>query len=79
MNIPEIPKIIDFNEEIEFAYLVSEYKEGIEFDRIKNENIDYRIFYKSLANILNKIHSIDIGNRFRLDWGKWIRRKRVFL
>jgi len=79
VNIPEIPKSIDFNEEREFAYLVSEYKEGIEFDRIKKGNIDYRIFYKSLANILNKIHSIDIGNRFRLDWRKWIRRKRVFL
>lgn len=79
VNIPEIPNIIDFGENNNFAYLVSEYKEGIEFDKAKKSNIDYHNFYKSLANILNRIHSIDVGDKFRLDWQKRIRRKRIFL
>lgn len=66
--VPEVPNIIDFGENEEFAYLVTEYKEGIEFDKIKQKEFNYHTFYKSLADILTKIHSIDIGNTFRMDW-----------
>lgn len=79
VDIGEIPNIVDFKEMEEFSYLVSEYKEGIELEKIESGKLDYQIFYRSLANILNKIHSIDIGNKFRLDWKKRIRRKRTFL
>lgn len=79
IEIEEIPNVIEFGENEEFSYLVSEYKEGIEFDKVEEKKINYTIFYKSLAGILNKLHSIDVGNKFRLDREGWIRRKRIFL
>lgn len=77
--IPEIPNIVDVGENEEFAYLVTEYKEGIEVDKIKQKEFNYHTFYKSLADILIQIHSIDIGNTFRMDWKRWITRKTIFL
>lgn len=68
INIPEIPNVIEVGENENFAYLITEYKKGIEFDKIKKHKYDYQNFYKSLADILTKIHSIDIGDKFRLDW-----------
>ena len=79
MKIEEIPEAIEFGENEEFSYLVSEYKEGTEFDKVEERDFNHATFYKSLAGILNKIHSIDVGNKFRVDWRERIRRKRVLL
>ena len=65
IDIDEIPSIIECDENEEFSYLVSEYKEGKELEElIKDEKYDYKRFYNSLAIILEKIHSIEIGNKF---------------
>lgn len=77
--IPEIPNIIEVGENDEFAYLVTEYKEGIEFNKIKQKEFNYHTFYKNLADILTQIHSIDIGNTFRMDWKRRITKKSFFL
>lgn len=70
-NIYQIPKVLDFGENNHFAYLVSEYKDGTEIDKINKEVFDYKTFYNNLCDILVKIHSIDIGDDFRVDRTKW--------
>ena len=67
IEIEEIPDVIEFGECNEYSYLVSEYKEGMEFDKVEERYFNHATFYKSLAGILNKLHSIDAGNKFRLD------------
>jgi len=64
IEIAEVPNIIDYGENDEYSYLVSEYKEGFEFGKIIDKEYDYKTFYKCLAYILLKIHSIDIGTSF---------------
>lgn len=64
VDIPEIPNIIEYGERDEFAYLVTEYKEGVELDKTDRDIINYKKFYESLANILIKIHQVDIGQKF---------------
>jgi hypothetical protein len=69
-EINEIPNIIELGENEEFSYLVSELKSGQEL--AYDENFDYEVFYKDLASILVKIHSVEIGNKFRMDRNEWI-------
>lgn len=69
-EINEIPNIIEVGENEKFSYLVSELKLGQELDY--NENFDYEVFYKDLARILARIHSVEIGNKFRMDRNEWI-------
>ncbi len=70
-EIDEIPSIIEIGENEEFSYLVSEYKDGKELTC--DGNFDYEVFYKDLARILVKIHSVEVGNKFRMDRSQWIR------
>lgn len=78
-EIPQIPTIYEYYEDTEYSHLVSEYKDGIELDQLQDISFDYKTFYNQLSIILSEIHSINIGNKFRLDRSKWIRRKRFFL
>lgn len=63
-NISQIPEILDCGRNEKFAYLVSEYKDGIEMEKINKNIFNYKIFYKDLSNILINIHSVNIGDRF---------------
>lgn len=76
-NIFQIPEIIDCGRNEKFAYLVSEYKDGIEMEKINEDMFDYKVFYKDLSDILLKIHSINVENEFRMDRRKWSRKERV--
>lgn len=69
-EINEIPNIIELGEKEEFSYLVSELKSGQEL--AYDEKFDYKVFYKDLARILVRIHSVEIGNKFRMDRNEWI-------
>lgn len=69
-EINEIPNIIELGENKEFSYLVSELKSGKEL--AYNDKFDYEVFYKDLARILARIHSVEIGSKFRMDRNKWI-------
>ena len=71
VEINEIPNIIELGENEEFSYLVSELKPGRELTY--NKNFNFNVFYNDLARILVKIHSVEIGHKFRLDRSKWIR------
>lgn len=64
INIDQIPEILDCGRNEKFAYLVSEYKAGIELEKISKDTFDYKKFYTDLSNILLKIHSINVGNDF---------------
>ena len=68
MEIKEIPNIIKLGENKEFSYLVSELKSGKELSY--DSKFDYEVFYKDLAKILSRIHSVEIGNKFRMDRNK---------
>lgn len=68
MEIKEIPNIIKLGENKEFSYLVSELKSGKELSH--DDKFDYEVFYKDLAKILSRIHSVEIGNKFRMDRNK---------
>lgn len=68
MKIKEIPSIIELGENKEFSYLVSELKSGKELSY--DSKFDYEVFYKDLARILSRIHSVEIGNKFRMDRNK---------
>ena len=70
IEIDEIPNIIELGENEEYSYLISELKPGKEL--AYDEKFDYQVFYKDLAKILVKIHSVEIGNKFRLDRHEWI-------
>lgn len=63
-NISQIPEILDCGRNEKFAYLVSEYKDGIEMEKINKNIFNYMTFYKDLSNILVNIHSVDIGDSF---------------
>ena len=75
INICQIPNIINYGENDEFAYLVSEYKHGTEMEKVNKNLFNYKNFYKDLSDILLKIHSINIGNEFRMGRRKWSRKK----
>lgn len=64
IEVNEIPNIIDYSENKEFAYLVTEYKEGMELNDIDEKIFNSKVFYENLANILLKIHSVNVGNKF---------------
>ena len=64
INIKQIPNIIEKGKQENFEYLVTEFRDGIELEKIKKEQFDYKTFYKELAIILKKIHSVDIGDKF---------------
>lgn len=68
MKIKEIPNIIELGENKEFSYLVSELKSGKELSY--DDKFNYEVFYKDLARILSRIHSVEIGNKFRMDRNK---------
>ena len=68
MEIKEIPNIIKLGENKEFSYLVSELKSGKELSH--DDKFDYEVFYKDLAKILSRIHSVEIGHKFRMDRNK---------
>lgn len=68
MEINEIPNIIELGENKEFSYLISELKSGKELSY--DDKFDYEVFYKDLARILSRIHSVEIGNKFRMDRNK---------
>ena len=68
IEINEIPNIIELGENKEFSYLVSELKSGKELSY--DDKFDYEVFYKDLARILSRIHSVEIGNKFRMDRNK---------
>lgn len=76
-NIFQIPEILDCGRNEKFAYLVSEYKNGIEMEKINKDMFDYKVFYKDLSDILIKIHSINVGNEFRMDRRMWSRKERI--
>ena len=63
-NISQIPEILECGRNEKFSYLVSEYKEGIEMEKINKNTFNYRTFYKDLSNILVNIHSVNIGDSF---------------
>lgn len=69
-EINEIPNIIELGENEEFSYLVSELKLGQEL--AYDENFNYEVFYKDLTRILAKIHSVEIGNKFRMGRNEWL-------
>ena len=77
MEINEIPNIIELGENKEFSYLVSELKSGKELSY--DDKFDYEVFYKDLARILSRIHSVEIGNKFRMDRNKRFGWKEIFL
>lgn len=78
IDIEEIPNIIEFDEKENFSYLVSQYKEGKEMETIiKEGKFNYKNFYKTLSDILIKIHSVEVGEKFRMDWKQWNRRKKI--
>ena len=79
IDIYQIPNIVDFGEKKNYSYLVSEYKLGIEIDKLNKEKFNYNIFYENLSTILTRIHSIDVGDKFRLDRSRWSGRKKFFL
>lgn len=70
-TIQQIPKILSCGKNEDFAYLVSEFRFGIELEKINTKNFNYKVFYKDLSNILINIHSVNIGNKFRMDRWKW--------
>lgn len=68
IEIDEIPNIIECGENEEFSYIISQYKEGKEAEKIlQTEKFNYKNFYGNLANILIKIHSVEVENNFRVD------------
>lgn len=79
IDIEEIPNIIAVEEYEEFAYLVTEYKQGEEFKNFLNKEFDYKNFYKSLSNILSKVHSVHITDE-KFGWvhGDKILEKKFF-
>lgn len=79
VNIDQIPNIIDFGENNDFAYLVTDFKSGDELDKISPNQFNSQNFYNSLSEILKILHKIDIGDKFRLDRKRWLRKKRKFL
>lgn len=79
VKIAEIPEVIDYGENDEFSYLVTEFKKGEELDKISNDIFNSNNFYNSLSQILNTLHNIEIGNKFRMDRTRRIRTKRQFL
>ena len=74
-SIYQIPQIFNCGESEEFNYLVSEYKDGIEMEKANKDTFDYKKIYKDLSDILLKIHSINVGNEYRVDRRKWSRKK----
>lgn len=63
-NISQIPEILECGRNENFSYLVSEYKDGIEMEKINKNTFNYRAFYKDLSDILVNIHSVNIGDSF---------------
>lgn len=76
--VEEIPKVIEYGENEKFAYLVSEYKCGIEVDEVKKEDINFKNLYTSLAKILFNIHSINIGEEFGWIGENGLEKKKLF-
>jgi hypothetical protein len=65
VSMSEMPEIVDFGEYENFAYLVTEFKVGFELNEILYTNkFTINPFYNCLADILSKIHSIDVGTKF---------------
>lgn len=63
-DIYQIPEVFECAQTEKFSYLVSEYKNGIEIEKINKNIFDYRVFYQDLSNILTNIHSVNIGDSF---------------
>ena len=77
-NISQIPEILDCGRNEKFSYLVSEYKDGIEMEKINKNIFNYMTFYKNLSNILVKIHSVNIGDSFGWVSENGVEKRRAF-